>query len=313
MRFQTIRNEEPADAREALQKKYYLSQSIKNKSLAIPEYRQATSLNNLRSHSGTSSQPFHSIPKAPSSSPSPSPPSLVHSLPTSRSVSPIPPDLNYYAENCSVSSRAHEEEYSSSSDAYVYEYQRTNLQRNQQYEQLAILKSKEPRFEEGGFYRPLCVDEKQVEYVLHYWEKGLGLVPTEDIYNGMRTFEAGVPIDKMKIEFCAALVHILAIAIAIGRLPPHCANPKQIENYLAQLHDEVRHTPDYLSKAVPVQREHWLLGTAREREHEILWLGEQAEGLFWNRHNKTVLTNYQRSQEPSDRVLENMFDTYIRY
>lgn len=304
MHFHTIRNEEPADAREALLMKYYSSKN--NKSSTIPDYRNANS-QSLRSHSGRSSQSSHSISKAPS--PSDSPPSLVFSPTTSRSVSPFLPNLNFYAENPVVSSRAHEEEHLSS-DAYVDEYQRANHQQIKLHEQLSLYGSTAPRFQEGGFYIPLALDERQVENILQYWEKGLGYVPQGAIYTGLRAFEAGVPIDKIKLDFCAALVHVLAEAIKEGRLPREYATPEQIKHYLSFFHATVKRKPGY--PTAPFKKEHWLLGTTRDRDREIRWLGEQAEGLFWNRHNEVVRTNYQRSQEPSDWELANVFNTYVR-
>lgn len=306
MRFHTTRNEEPADAREALLMKYYSSKNNKSSS-TIQDYRNANS-QSLRSHSGRSSQPFHSISTAPS--PSQSPPSLVFSPTTSRSVSPFSPDLNFYAENPAGSSRAHEEEEDLSSDAYVHEYQRANYKQIKLYEQLSLYGSRAPRFQEGGFHIPLALDERRVESVLQYWDKGLGYVPEGDIYSGIRAFEAGAAIDVMELNSCAALVHILAEAIKEGRLPREYATPEQIKHYLSFLHESVKRRPGY--PTTPFKKEHWLLGTARDRDREIRWLGEQAEGLFWSRHNELVRMNYQRSQEPSDWELANIFDAYVR-
>lgn len=286
MSCRALGNEEPADAREAL-RKYYLAKN--------------------RNHKPTLSRVLKSS-ELPSDS---SPPSLSPPSPSASSVSSIftsdsPPSSRPITPPSSREwSEVVEEDGEDGEDV------REHTRRNREYvQELCFCGSPTPPFPQDGYFTSWFGSEEAVERTLFFWDGGLGYVPSEDVNDAIRAFEAGVTLADMEPELRAALVHVISSAMLDGRLSHASATMEQIQYFIYRIYAAVKDRPGHPSRSRP-QREHWLHGTLRDRKEEVGWLKYQGEKRFWTIHNKNVIESYQRSLEPSDAELEVLFNTYV--
>ncbi|KAF8576851.1 hypothetical protein K439DRAFT_600729 [Ramaria rubella] len=151
--------------------------------------------------------------------------------------------------------------------------------------------------------------EPDVDHTFFRWD-GIGAVPNKPILNAVCRFEAGEHVSTMDPDTKTALVHVVSQAMLHERLSATKGTIAQIGYFLIETYRDIKDNNPHL---VMPPRNHWILGTLRDRTPELEWLKYQAERRWWHVVGKKMEAFSRQLEEPPESEVNALFEAYTHH